>query len=67
MVVNVKETTLWRAEVDNRPGDSGQYTIAKALGDAGINLSFVMAKSWAEGIGRYSASRMRPMQAGPPP
>lgn len=41
MAVTVKQITLWRAEVDNRPG-----TLAGALGplaEAGANLKVVMA------------------------
>src|SRR5260370_28126859 len=52
-------------ESDNRPGLG--HAIAKAVGDAGINMSFVMAQVVGQSTRPCSASRTRLTQARPRP
>jgi hypothetical protein len=55
MAISVKKTSLWRAEVDNRPG-----TLARALqplADAGTDLEILMAYA----IGNKAAIEVAPI------
>jgi hypothetical protein len=50
MAISVKKITLWRREIDDRPGSLAQ--VLSPLADAGASLQVVMAYRYPEPAGR---------------